>query len=399
MLFAGLLMPIFNVTRLGSQIVGARLIGTAPVTKWYLALSTLVTAVALAVLALVWSGIPPIWLAAIFLVTACVLGSSGGLGALAFQDMLGRALPTRYRGDLLFAQAAITGVIAAGLGLLAYFATGSQKAGPMHAELIWAGLGMTLLAAITVVAVREPVKRPPHHGDATAGKAAGKSYFAELSDGLRMVSKLKWFQRYMIARLLFLSVEIVMPFFAVHAASFHGDMNISLSMFVVASSIGLVLGGIVWPRVGKKSMQLVMAAAALVAFVAALLALANHLDPALRWPLTYAVIFVLLAVAAQGVSSARTVYLVDSATDAERPYCVAVSNAAVGLAGLGMAFAVGSISEVCGVIWGLLIMAGLNIAAAVYVRKLTVVHHADEPQDDPTGATLATVGQEAQSQS
>ena len=52
-----------------------------------------------------------------------------------------------------------------------------------------------------------------------------------------------WFRSYVIARCLLVSVELAMPFYAIHAAALHSHKQVSLSIFVVATGIAVVIGG------------------------------------------------------------------------------------------------------------------------------------------------------------
>jgi MFS family permease len=122
--------------------------------------------------------------------------------------------------------------------------------------------------------------------------------------------------------------------------------------------------------VGVKSIQRVLAASAIIASTAALIALARNLVPDLQSPATHAIIFVLLGFAIQGVVNGNAVYVVNAASDEERPYCVAVSSFVAGIVGVLLALLAGSISQQRGIIWALMIMAALNIVAALYARTL-----------------------------
>lgn len=159
------------------------------------------------------------------------------------------------------------------------------------------------------------------------------------------VSRLDWFRRFLVARSLFLSIELVMPFFAIHAATFHASSALNLGMFIIASSTGMVLGGIIWPRVSRFSIKLVMTASPLIALAAAFIGLVTHAFPDMRSPFSYFVTFMLLSFALRGIVAARTVYIVGAASDEERPYCVAASNVVAGVLGLPIAVVIGAVSH------------------------------------------------------
>jgi hypothetical protein len=381
--FAGLLMPIVTVSTLGSQLFGAPAVKAALRSKWYLATAIGITASALALICLIAGDIPPVYLVVSFLSVAIVIGLAKGLVSLTFQDMLGRVLAESSRANLLFAIGAGGGLFAIVAGLVSYFSANPESPRDTQIGMMWAGIGMLVLAALVTVAVRETPREFPHPAEDGPPEANRKGYVTDLYGSVQVVSKLPWFRRFMIARLLFLSIELAMPFFAIHAARFHAATSISLSMFVVSASIGMVLGGIIWPRISKLSIRLVMAASALIAAVAGLIALASHLVGPLQVPVTHAFTFMLLAFAAQGIVNARTVYVVGAASDEQRPYCIAVSNVIAGLVGLVMALLVGSIAHAQGAIAGLMVMVVLNIVTALYVPRLTYVEHPGDHAVEP----------------
>jgi hypothetical protein len=74
--YAGLLIPAAIIARLGAQLLGARLIAITPVSKWYLAMGTVVAAIPLAIVSLVAGDIGQGWLPLVFLATAMVVGFS-----------------------------------------------------------------------------------------------------------------------------------------------------------------------------------------------------------------------------------------------------------------------------------------------------------------------------------
>lgn len=112
----------------------------------------------------------------------------------------------------------------------------------------------------------------------------GESYLASLQRSTRGILRLACFRRFIVARVLFLSVETVTPFFAVHAATYHAATAPSLSMFVIAFSLGMIGGGLAWPPVSKRSIQLVSCLSSLVAGLAAALAFVNHVVEGVQSP-------------------------------------------------------------------------------------------------------------------
>ncbi len=369
-LYSGVFAPVVLVARLLAQLLGARLIGATLKTRGYLALSTAVVAGALVSVAALSPAVPTHWLPAVFIMASAVMGMSNGFGALTFQDMIGRVLGARPRTNLLFAIGAASGAGVIVTTVVSQAVTGvapGEATGEDHTMLVWVGAGMLLLSSLGAFAVREQPRAAP------SAAASGERYMASLISSIRIVLRLAWFRRFMVERILLLSVEMVTPFFAVHAATLHAHTAPSLSLFVIAFSLGMIGGGLAWPYVSRKSIQLVLSGSALVAGLAAVLAFLNHIMVSIQSPLTHAAMMFLLAFATQGALDGSTAYVVGSSTDEERPYCIAVSNLAAGIIGVGVAFAAGFIAGYRGAIAAIIIMGVINVVAAVFARTLPTV--------------------------
>ena len=370
-LYSGVFAPVVLVARLIAQLLGARLVGTTRKTNGYLALSTAVVAGTLVSVAALSPAVPALWLPVVFITASAVMGMSNGFGALTFQDMIGRVLGARLRTNLLFAIGAASGAGVIVTTVVSQAVTGiapGEATGQDHTMLVWVGAGMLLLSSLGAFAVREQPRAAP-----SAAAAPGERYMASLISNIRIVLRLAWFRRFMVERILLLSVEMVTPFFAVHAATLHAHTAPSLGLFVIAFSLGMIGGGLAWPYVSRKSIQLVLSGSALVAGLAAVLAFLNHIMVSIQSPLTHAAMMFLLAFATQGALDGSTAYVVGSSTDEERPYCIAVSNLAAGIIGVGVAFAAGFIAGYRGAIAAIVIMGVINVAAAVFARTLPTV--------------------------
>jgi len=368
-LFAGLFAPVIIVARLLAQLLGARLVEITRHGKRFMAASTVLTAMILVGLAGFRDDLPTVLLPVVFVAASACLGLGNGFGALVFQNMIGRVLGERSRINLLFAIGAGSGSLVIVATVMSQLATGfspSERVVDDHIHLIWTSAGILALSTLAALAVRESSRTAP----AATAVTAGQNYLGSLYKSSRAVLHLAWFRRFVLARVLFMSVEMAMPFFAVHAATYHAATAPSLSMFVIAVSLGMIAGGLVWPQVSKRSIQLVLSLSSLVACLAALLAFVNHVVDGVQSPYLHAAMIFCLAFGTQGTLDGSTAYVVGSSTDEERPYCIAVSNLAAGIFGIGMALGAGTISHFRGVIAGIVIMGLLNLAAAVCALTL-----------------------------
>jgi len=364
--FAGLLVPVSTVAKRIAQILAAQLVSAARANKWLIALAILVAALAIVLISVTFNIVGAYWLVPIFLFAALLIGAASGLSGLAFQDLIGRLLSDERRRKLLFTQSSLAGlfVVVVAFGSQLIFQPGTSLAA--HQELIWLGIGLFVLSALLIMLVREPVKPPRGPRD----EARERGQLGALRDSFRIAFALPWFKRFLVARTLYLSIELAIPFFSIHAASFHGDSISGLNAFVIAGSVGLVIGGFLWPRIGKRSVARIMTLAAGLTCIGGLMAIAIELRLISQSILCYAIVFVLVSLGAQGVKNGRTLYLLGMTTDEERPFCIAVANVTIGMVAIIFGALLGALASLKGVAWVILALVALNVLAAIYTLRL-----------------------------
>ncbi|MEP0320447.1 MFS transporter [Bauldia litoralis] len=365
-IFAGLFAPVVIVARLVSQLLGARLVEVSSRGNILIGVAVALTAVVFIFLASGTGGVPLALLPVVFIVASALLGLSNGFSALAFQDLIGRVLGDRSRITLLFAIGAASGALVIVTTLISQVMVGFEaddQPARDHVHLVWAGVAMMLLSAGAAFMVREAPR-------ASVANDSGEGYLASALRNARLVMRVPWFRRFVRMRVLLLSVEMVLPFFAVHAATYHAATAPSLSFFVISFSLGMIAGGLIWPRIGKRSIQMVLSLSAALAGVAALLALANHVFGGVQSLYLHAAMIFLLAFATQGSLDGSTAYVVRSSTDEQRPYAISVANLAAGVVGIGVALLAGFIADGPGVIVAIGIMGATNILGVIYALRL-----------------------------
>ena len=380
---AGLLVPMVRGMGLVSQILAVPIIERAELHKRYIAAGFLTTAVTLAFLCLTARAVGTVPLVAIFLAVASVMGIVGALASLASQDLLGRMLQAESQTTMLFAQSGLAGSLAIGFALFGEYFINSGSAVGEHIELIWYGIGVTLVAAVIISVVREPKRSTAR--DATEPR---RGIAARLRGHFAAASKLPWLRQFLVARMLFLSVELAIPFFAIHAATLYKNNSSSLNIFVIASGGGLVLGGLIWPRVAEKSLRLVMVLSAITTCVAGMVAIGIALVPAAQGAFSHSFVFVLAGIEVEGIVNARTVYIVARTSDDERPACIAVTSVLTGIVGIVLAVAFSALAHLSGAVWPVWVIVGLNIAAALFAIRLSDVR----PHEMSSGGKIQVPG-------
>jgi hypothetical protein len=367
-LFAGLLVPVATVAKRAVQIFVAPLVSAARSCKRLMALTSVLMALAVALVSLTFNVVAVGWLAPIFLFVALVLGAANGLSSLAFQDLIGRILSRERRHRLLFIQSSLGGLI------VVIIAFGSQVILPpgtslaAHQELIWLGIGLFALAALVAMAVREPVTAQSTNDSGAPGHRGPT--IAALKDSFRIALALPWFGRFLVARTLYLSIELAIPFFAIHAASFHGDSVWGLNAFIIAANVGLIIGGFAWAKIDESSVDRILILAAGITGIGGLLAMAIEVGFASQSIFLYAFVFVLVSLGAQGVKNGRTLYLIGMTTHEERPFCIAVANTTIGMVAIAFGALLGALAGFKGVAWPIFALVVLNAAAALYALRL-----------------------------
>ncbi|MEM9682371.1 MAG: hypothetical protein AAF942_03815, partial [Pseudomonadota bacterium] len=298
--FGGLILPIVQGSNMVSQLIAAPIIGASKYRKWYMLLALITFTSALAIIGIALQPPNTAWLALLFLVVAVVMGACQAMSSLTFQDLLGRILTKDRRNALLFTQATLAGLLAIGIALYSQRDVGDTTALDRHLELLWAGVFLAFFASMLATLIRETPHQPP---DSHAGTAAVQPGPKGLAREFLSALGLSWFRRYMTTRALFLSVELATPFYAIHAASIHAQNHKGLGAFVIMSSLGYMVGGIVWQRFAKASIPTVMSLASIVAIIAGGIAIAADTEPRLQNEWFHAMVFFCIALAGQGVQA------------------------------------------------------------------------------------------------
>lgn len=367
---AGALIPLIRLSRMLGQILVAPLIAAGPLRKSYMGAGSLVIAAALVLAGLAFSATSVQIVAAVFVAAVIGVGLGQAVGVVAFQHLLGSMVPQHRRTALLFSQTALSGVVAIAVAwALRHIFTDAESL-TSHLALLWAGAASYAVSALVAWTLREP-KEPGEDwsDDATVIETGG--YLENIRTGIGEAFRVPWFRRFMASRMLFLSVELAMPFYAIHAASIHAGQQGTLGSFVIAASAGVIVAGPLWRWLSQTSLKGVMVVAGALAVIAGALAVIVDRIPFAHHEMYYACIFLLVSAADQGIGNARKVYLVEAAPKERRAYYIAGADATIGLFSLPVAFALSVLAHLHDTVLPIYLLAGLNIAAIVSVLFMT----------------------------
>ncbi|MEK9660643.1 MAG: hypothetical protein VW644_02720, partial [Alphaproteobacteria bacterium] len=329
--------------------------------------SLFVQAAALVAVALIVENRDTGLIVASFFVIAAIVGIVQGVNSVAYYDLIGSLFDRFERSHLLYRRAALAGMLAiAAVALTGYGADGFAM--PVEGvHLLWLSAAITLAGGLLLLGVDAGGDRRLRSASSEhrARRGLGDVWHL-LGDSLAH----RWFRRFVGARILLLSVHLALPFYAIHAESWHGSGYGRLGLFVVATSLAVIVGGYVWPRLTGGDERRAMVAGALLAASAGVLAVVVEFVSALCQPPVYGLVFFAMALAMQGSGTARSLYIVAHAPADLRPRFLAAETSLSGAGAIIIAAAFGSIAHLHGVVWPIALIVVLNIAAALWCRTL-----------------------------
>ncbi|MDX1711376.1 MAG: MFS transporter [Rhodovibrionaceae bacterium] len=374
------LLPIKQAGSLVPQMAVAARIRAAARRKVFWVAAGLSQAVALALMIPAALFLPPLAAGLAILVLMALFSIASGVGSVAFQDVMGKTVPKGRRGRLLSNRAAIGGALTLAAAVAMRAGLGGEALWPLLL-LVGVAAGLWVAGALFFAAIEELP-------GATEG---GRNLVAETKRGFAFVRQVPAFRTFLSARALLLAVELATPFYALHAQAIYGQSVSGLAVFVLAIGLANIVSSPFWGRFADASSRSVLALAGLVGAGAAALALVIHAVPALQgWPAVYAVVFVLLGLAEQGVRLGRKTYLVDAAPKDDRPLYVAFANTAIGV--LALVFgALGIVAQIVGPAFLVGVILVLSLLGALVSRTMA---EADDFLDDATAEAHRGAGKD-----
>jgi MFS family permease len=358
--FVGFLVPIREAGALLPQLLVAAYIRRLPKRKGVWMVGALLSALALAVMALASGSLSGAAAGWTVLALLSLFSLARGLCSVSAKDVLGKTVSKTRRGRLMGYSAAAAGVvtllIGAGVELFGAHAQGME----FFSLLLLAAATTWLLAVALFAAIVEAPGATEGGGNA-------------LVTALRSLALLRSdvdLRRFVVARALLLSVALAPPFYVLLAQQRSAGVT-GLGLLIIASGLASSLSAPLWGRMGDRSSRRVMVIGAAAAgslglatwlFETAGLALMDS-----AW--TYAGLFLLIAVFHSGVRLGRKVYLVDMATQESRSAYVAISNTVIGAAMLAGG-AVGLVADLLQSAAVIALLGVVSLFAAFYIARL-----------------------------
>jgi len=357
---AGFLVPVREAGVLLPQLLVAAYVRAMAKRKTVWLTGALLSALMLLLMALVaWktSGVLAGWL---LLVCLAFYSLARGLCSVSAKDVLGKTISKTRRGRLMGYSASLAGVAILAVGLLLQSELiNRDNQQVLTAFIVVAGV-LWLFAFLSFAVIIEP-------SGATEG---GGSALSEALRSFRLLIDDKVFKRYVISRILLLSIALIVPFYVMLLQQQLQGQIALLGWLIIANGLASSLSAPLIGKLADRNSRNVMAGAAMLAGVvgvATWYVSSFHAD----WQLgtSSVIVFFLITLAHGAVRLGRKVYLVDMANNDNRAQYVAVSNTVIGIAML-LGGIVGVIADMFDIQTVILLLSIVALMASVYTRQL-----------------------------
>ena len=305
-----------------------------------------------------------------FFVLWTVYAFVGGIVAVPYNDIVGRAVPSSRRSRLLAIRFFGGGVLALMVAGAAHRVLGAVVFPADFAVVLLLGALLLLLSAVCFISAKEPEAALPHKEP---------DGFAEfLLRGLRLLREDQRFRLFVQARWLDGAVAMALPFYIVQATA-AGAPSSAVALLLAAQTAGALLSNPLWgwwgDRRGKRELLEVVVG---LAFLPPLLTLGWIVfspAPSDTVPVGFVMVFAILGAAGNGGTIAQLGYLMEISPDRERPAYSGYFNALVAPAAL-LPLVGAALIEVAGLAAVFAASAGAAILQWLVIRQLRNSEHA-----------------------
>lgn len=128
--------------------------------------------------------------------------------------------------------------------------------------LILIGSGLWIVAAVSFAVIKE----------ARGSTGGGRNILKETLAGWRLLRRQRWFQRFLIARVSLLSIELSAPFYLLYVKGLFPDQAGVLGTIIVASGLAAVFSSPVWGRFADLTSRKVMFYSGIMGAITAIVA-------------------------------------------------------------------------------------------------------------------------------
>jgi hypothetical protein len=359
-LLMGMIIPVMQGGRLSAQLLVVPWMYRIKQRKWLVVGAQITLAVCLLSLGiLAASSLIPSLAAPAILALAFLFGTSFGISLFGIQEVTARTIHRERRGRLLSRAGTIGGWLALAAAVAIYRLSPAPGQGSNQLLHILIGAGMWLASASFVAAIHE-------HAMSSYG---GQHFRKILRQGVALVREHALFKRFLLLNILLPSVALAYPFYAAHAAAIHGTHGSNLSLIIVFTCLAGILQEPVWGRHLDARPRHGLILALMLATAAGLLVIAVEAFDPLRHPIAHGIAFLLVVMAGEGGANARRVYLIQLASEQERPLLIAMSDTVRSLVGLAAGAGLGAVAHYQHVALTIVILVMTHLLAALVVWR------------------------------
>lgn len=351
----GILLPSVRIGHILSQMVVVPTLRAMSIRKWLNVVASSAIGGLLALLCYSILELPVYAATAVFFVVVLGFGMCNGIVQLISQEVMAKSFDHSRIARLVAIQSSLGGALTIAVALAWILIDPYPQSATRHLVIIASAALIWVAAAFSFALFKErPSRIQPK-----------PSLWLEIRNGVMLYKRSRWFRRYTVMRILFLSVGQAMPFYSIHAASLYAGATHSLTLFIISVGLTDLLSGFIWGKLLSRSPKLVLVCSGLVGAAAGGVALAHGILPRIEIPYLYAAVFALVQLATQGLIQSSNTYVALIAPSEDRPLYLAANNTFLGLVAIGVSGVLGVVAHLSHIVWALWILIALSLIASV----------------------------------
>ncbi|BBC63598.1 hypothetical protein [Mycobacterium marinum] len=297
----------------------------------------------------------------LFLVNVLFIGAVSAFSFVAFADLVAAMPSGTDRAQVLLTEAGVGAALTAIVTVALSFVPHEDHL-TNNIRLLWTATAAMAISGLICLGLPQRIVPPVH-------KAPGLNKVVHV--GLAALRRESWYRRYLAVQLLFGSVVLGSSFYSIRVAAIPGDEHDNVVVLVLFVCVGLVGGIRVWNRIRERfGLFGLFAGSAILSIAAAVIAIAFQL--AGSWPNLVAIslVIALASIANQSVFTAGQLWIAHNADPTLRISLIAFGRLVISAGLVGLSSLLGILAQFHDVVWPVMIVLLLNVAAAYSAKRL-----------------------------
>ena len=358
--FAGFLVPIREAGVLLPQLAVAAYVRKMAKRKVVWLIGAILSALSLFLMAIVALQTTGVLAGGLLLGCLIFYSLARGLCSVSAKDVLGKTISKTRRGRLMGYSAALAGLVTFIIGFVIVYDIVDKQSSELLVLFIMSAAVLWIVAFSSFAIIREPAGSTEGGGNA----------IDEAMRSLRLIIDDKPFREYLISRILFLSVALVIPFYVLLIQKMYNMELALLGWLIIANGLaGILSAPLIGKLADKNSKKVMMFSAATAGLVGVLTWYMYSFVTDTPGVAILISIFFLIALSHGAIRLGRKVYLVDLANTDNRAQYVAVSNTIIGIA-MFILGGIGIVADILNIESVILILSIMALASAIYTHRL-----------------------------